>query len=228
MKLIYTSLAFIAVVMCSQAIAAPSSEVAFDQATRALLKSGDIERGKALVKKKKCARCHGKVGPGISDDSEKPNLAGHMASYTFKQLKDYKHKDRSSREMVKKAKVLNDQGMADISQYYASLTALPASGLAVDPAIIKLVYKGDPKRMLKPCATCHGRKGEGGKHDSAALTGQRLSYFITSLEDFREGDRSNDIYSRMRLIAEQLTDEEIEGLANYYSATDPDIDDEDE
>ena len=38
---------------------------------------------------------------------------------------------------------------------------------------------------------------------------------------FKEGDRSNDVYSRMRLIAEALTDEEIEALAAYYAAALP-------
>ncbi|MCU7958435.1 MAG: cbb3-type cytochrome c oxidase subunit I [gamma proteobacterium symbiont of Bathyaustriella thionipta] len=228
MKLIYTSLALLAVAICGQALAEPSSEVAFDKETRALLKSGDIERGFTIAKKKKCGRCHGGQAPGLSDDTEQPNLAGQMASYTFKQLMDYRSKHRSSRKMSKRAKHLKVQDIADISQYYASLDAAPSSGIAVDPAITRLVYKGDPKRMINPCATCHGRKGEGGKHDSAALTGQRRSYFINTMASFQEEDRSNDIYSRMRLIAEELTEEEIEGLADFYASTDPDNEDEEE
>jgi cytochrome c553 len=35
---------------------------------------------------------------------------------------------------------------------------------------------------------------------------------------FQEGDRENDHYSRMRFIASQLTEDEIQGLAAYYGA----------
>lgn len=38
------------------------------------------------------------------------------------------------------------------------------------------------------------------------------------MEAFQEGDRTNDIYSRMRLIAKVLTTKEIQALADYYSA----------
>jgi cytochrome c553 len=34
---------------------------------------------------------------------------------------------------------------------------------------------------------------------------------------FQDGDRENDEYGRMRFIASQLTEEEIEQLAGYYS-----------
>jgi len=45
---------------------------------------------------------------------------------------------------------------------------------------------------------------------------------------FKEGDRSNDIYSRMRYVAEALTEEEIEALADYYAAYLPDEDDDED
>ena len=75
--------------------------------------------------------------------------------------------------------------------------------------------------MIKPCGTCHGRNGEGGMHDSARLNGQGRDYFIASMEAFKEEDRTNDVYSRMRLIAMEMTDEEIEAVADFYSAVPP-------
>ena len=35
---------------------------------------------------------------------------------------------------------------------------------------------------------------------------------------FREDERENDIYRRMRFIARMLTEEEIEAVANYYAS----------
>ena len=34
---------------------------------------------------------------------------------------------------------------------------------------------------------------------------------------FKDGDRENDAYGRMRFVASQLTDEESKALADYYS-----------
>jgi hypothetical protein len=46
----------------------------------------------------------------------------------------------------------------------------------------------------------------------------QLRPFPTSraLLEYKSGQRRNDIYSRMRLIAQQLSDEEIRELAQYY------------
>lgn len=45
---------------------------------------------------------------------------------------------------------------------------------------------------------------------------------------FKEGDRTNDIYSRMRYVSEALTEAEIEALADYYASDLPEEDEEDE
>ncbi|TNG00424.1 MAG: cytochrome c4 [Gammaproteobacteria bacterium] len=193
-----------------------SSDVAFDKATRDLIKSGDPAKGKTLIKK--CTKCHSENG--IAEDPEDPNIAGQSANYMFKQMMDYKNNKRDNKAMRKRVRKLDAQTMAHISAWYASLPAPPAMG-KTSAAMEKLVFKGDPTRMLKPCATCHGRKGEGGKYDSARLTGMSRDYFVTTMTEFKEGDRENDIYSRMRTVAEVLTEEEIEALADYYSAEPP-------
>ena len=200
--------------------AEPSSEVAFDLPTIRLLRAADPARGEALAKEGKCARCHGDAG--VSDDPEDVNIAGLRASYAYKQLKDYQNKSRDARDMYKVTRDLDDQQLADLAAWYASQEPAPqAVGQATDPAILKLVFNGDPKRLLKACASCHGQRGEGGQFDSPPITGQYPEYFITTMTEFREGDRSNDIYGRMRTTAEALTEAEIEALAAYYSAALP-------
>jgi len=211
----------LALLIGAPAFAEPSSEVAFDAPTRALLRSGDPTKGEALAKDQ-CDKCHGKMGPGVSDDTDDPNLAGQLASYTYKQLVDYVGKQRDDKDMRKRAKKLSDQDMVDLAAWYAAQPLPDPARKNTDQATLRLVYKGDPKRMIKPCGSCHGRSGQGGgKNDAAALTGQRRGYFISTLAGFKEEDRENDIYSRMRLIAEALTEQEIEALADYYAAPDP-------
>lgn len=201
--------------LVSPVFAEPSSQVAFDLATLKLLRSADPARGEALARSGKCARCHG--DRGVSDDPEDINIAGMRASYLYKQLRDYKDKNRDSRDMYKRVRDLDDQQMADLAVWFAAQT--PASlevNESVDPAILRLVTHGDPQRLLKACASCHGRDGRGGQFDHPALTGQYPEYLITALTEFKEGDRSNDVYSRMRYVARSLSAAEIQGLAEYY------------
>ncbi|MEA1888454.1 MAG: c-type cytochrome [Pseudomonadota bacterium] len=197
--------------------AEPSSAVAFDLPTIKLLKSADPANGEALAKESKCAKCHGDMG--VSDDPDDVNIAGMSASYAFKQLKDFQTKKRDDKDMYKKTKKLDDKQLADLAAWYATLEpAKPAADREMTAAVRKLIIHGDPERLLKACAACHGRKGQGGQFDHPALTGQNQVYLVDSMTAFQDGDRTNDIYSRMRYVSEVLTEEEIEALASYYAA----------
>lgn len=200
----------------SVACAEPSSEVAFDVETTALLAAADSANGEALAKAGKCRKCHGDAG--VSDDPEDANIAGMRASYIYKQLKDYQAGNRSDRDMKKATTDLNDQQIADLSVWFESLTPVSANGGNADAAVLELVYHGDPSRLVKSCASCHGRDGRGGQYDHPAIAGQNRDYFVYTMSEFKEGDRENDVYSRMRLIAGALSDEEVEALAAYYAA----------
>jgi len=197
--------------------AEPSSAVAFDAATLRLLAEADPVRGEELAKSERCHRCHGDAG--VSEDPDDINIAGMSSSYAYKQLTDYLDKKRDNRDMYKSVRELDARQLADLAAWYATLeSAQPAPERNRDPAVLRLVFKGDPERMIKACASCHGRKGRGGQFDHPALAGQQRAYLVLSLDEFKEGDRENDIYARMRHIAEALTEEEIEGLAAYYAA----------
>ena len=200
--------------------AEPSSAVAFDVATVKMLKAADPARGEALAKEGKCKKCHGDYG--ISDDPEDVNIAGMSTSYLYKQLKDYKDENRDDRDMYKQTRNLDEQQLADLAAWFASQEpAQPAADRNMDPAVLRLVFNGDPQRMIKACASCHGRNGRGGQFDHPALAGQYPEYLVYTMTEFKDGDRTNDIYSRMRHVAGSLTEEEIEGLARYYGAAVP-------
>lgn len=209
---------FTAIALLPTAGAEPSSQVAFDVPTVQLLRAADPARGEALAQQKRCSRCHGDAG--VSEDAEDTNIAGMRASYLYKQLKDYQGGQRDNRDMKKQVRGLDDQQMADLAAWYAIQEPAPrGDGAATaDAAVLELVFRGDPTRLLKSCSSCHGRRGQGGQFDSPPLTGQYPEYFITTMTEFKEGDRANDIYGRMRTTAQVLTEEEIEALAAYYSA----------
>ena len=75
----------------------------------------------------------------------------------------------------------------------------------------------DPNRNIPPCAACH-RAGAGGPMEAPVLAEQRDEYLIQQLKLYASGERRNDVYARMRLIASRLTEDEIKGLAAYYRA----------
>jgi len=216
------------VVFLAPAVSAePSSAVAFDVPTVKLLQSADPAAGEALAKETKCAKCHGDAG--ISDDEDDINIAGMSASYIFKQLRDYKDKKRDARDMYKLVREMDDQQLANLAAWYSTLEPAPPNpNRTVTDEVWKLVHHGDPERLLKACAACHGRDGRGGQFDHPAIAGQHKTYLIDSMTEFKEGDRENDIYGRMRDVSTRLTEAEIEALAEYYALYLPPEEDEEE
>ena len=205
--------------LASVAHSEPSSLVAYDRETRAIIRAGDIENGRQLASEdgEDCQDCHSMNGESL--DPEDPNIGGLSATYIYKQLQDYKSKKRDERGMYRAVRKLSDQELSDLSAYYASQPIAARANPDAEPPV--LVNKGDSKRMIRACNSCHGQNGEGGMYDMPALVGQRKGYFILALEEFKEEDRTNDIYWRMRDVSKQLTEEEIEALAEYYSSADP-------
>jgi cytochrome c553 len=146
-----------------------------------------------------------------------PALAGQVATYTYKQLRDYLSGSRSHVQMTGVAKGLSEQDAADLAVWFSSLPrAENKSGSEKLARAEKMVEQGDGKRILPPCFVCHGSKGQGEKQDIPALAGQQANYFTRTLLDYKTGQRHNDVYSRMRLIAQQLSEDEIKELAQYY------------
>ena len=198
----------------SLVIAGPSSKIAWTPELLNFVKQGNADKGKQLAIA--CSGCHGENG--VSPMPGYPSLAGQLATYTYKQLRDYADNSRSHPLMSSVAAGLSEQDTADLAAWFSTL-ALPPQQKA-DPKSIqrakKLATRGESKRILPPCSSCHGTEGQGEVMDIPALAGQQPEYFIETLKAYKSGNRSNDIYSRMRLIVKQLSDEEIDDLAQYY------------
>jgi cytochrome c553 len=200
------------------------SQVAWDEATLELLGKGNAEHGGNLAQT--CKACHGERGEGspvVEQDGEitpaVPGIAGQLATFLYKQLRDYANGERTDSSMTGIAKSLSEQDAADLAAWFASLS-LPMNDQDSDDSKLaaakKIVREGDGKRILPPCFVCHGQKGQGEKIDIPSLAGQQAEYLARSLLAYKSGERHNDIYGRMRLIAKQLSDEEIKQVAEYY------------
>jgi cytochrome c553 len=80
-----------------------------------------------------------------------------------------------------------------------------------------LVRHGDPARLITPCASCHGAKGQGGVNGSPALAGQNPAYFVRTLNAYHGGQRTNDAHRGMHAFAAKLSAEEMRALATFYA-----------
>jgi len=194
------------------------------QANLAAMPKGDVARGKELNQTMMCASCHGEAGQALSRNW--PSTAGQRVEYTYKTLQDYAQgrfqQHQGAGVMAVAASMLNQQQMADLAVYYA-VQSLPTA--SVKPELSKEAYKnadiivrqGDAKRLITPCASCHGVKGEGGINETPALAGQETLYFERTMQAYKQATRASDSYGMMRMIASNLTDEEIKSLAAYYA-----------
>ena len=197
----------------------PSSNIAWTNKQLRFVDNGNIENGARLSKRLMCASCHGASGKAYTRNW--PSLAGQRAKYTYKMLKDYQDgkraQTRSATMMSYLVAELTEQDMADLAQFYASIKLPEITKQTQDSMAVKLVKHGDGTRFIASCASCHGHKGQGSHVDMPALAGQTEEYFIKTMYEYKNNKRHNDIYSRMRLIANKLTDAEIRSLANYYA-----------
>jgi cytochrome c553 len=197
----------------------------WNRTTLGMVEAASVGRGQQIAEEQKCAKCHGKIG--VSEDEDSPNIAGQKGSYVAKQLADYKAEAREEKSMTKAARKLNPQDMADLGAFYATQKPEKAAGKVKKEPL--LVSAGDEKRFLLPCGSCHGKKGEGFGHEVPALMGQKGTPFLDTMKAFKDEDRANDHYGRMRFIAAQLTDDEIAAIVAYYRAPEaapkPDKDD---
>jgi cytochrome c553 len=197
--------------------ATPVSQVIWTPEVLQILARADVAKGRAKVEEV-CVACHGVNG--VSPSPEFPHLAGQSGAAIYKQLYDYRTGSRSHPQMAELAKALDESIIADVAAYYAGQPQRnpnPVTLAASPPEIIQLVELGDPRRNIPPCASCH-RAGSGGPIETPVLAEQREEYLSQQLKLYASGERRNDVYARMRLIASRLTEDEMNGLARYYRA----------
>lgn len=191
--------------------------------------AANANKGKALAKT--CAACHGKNGNSTS--SAFPKIAGQHASYLLKQLQDFKTKKRNNALMAGIVAPLTQENMADLSAYFAKQTSTPNVAKKDNDMIAlgeKLYRGGRLSGGIPACSACHSPKGEGiASAKFPALSAQHPAYTASQLKAFRQfslnqqlsdskkAARENDLNKMMRDIAAELTDIEINALAQYIA-----------
>ena len=183
---------------------------------------GDAKAGK--TKSELCQGCHGENGISI-DPTTFPNLAGQFAGYIFKQVQDFQLGNRNDDTMSAMAATVTErQDLKDIAAYFSSLKTM-SSGKPSDTAAYKEgenLFKNGNKKLgsYAACIRCHGKNGKGKDQNNSlfpVIGGQQKAYIIKQLKDFQAGRRMNDPAGMMKMVADGLSDKEIQNAAEYLS-----------
>jgi len=190
-------------------------------ASAMVLANGNPVAGKE--KSQVCQGCHG--ADGNSYGPEWPNLASQHVTYLTKQIHNFKDGVRKNETMNSMVAGLNEEDIKDIAAFFSSQilgSQQNSSDAKADSELIKTgrkIYKGGNRYSGVPaCAGCHGPNAVGnGPAAFPQLAGQKPTYIIKTLKDFRSGARANDPNEIMRNIAAKLTDSEITAVASYVA-----------
>jgi cytochrome c553 len=114
--------------------------------------------------------------------------------------------------------------MTDIAAYFASNELMQgnatSTGASGNDLAKSLFTKGDLKRDVLPCASCHGDSGKGALTEGdiyPVIGGQHKLYLREQLLNWRSGARSNGTGGVMNFITKSLTDTEIDALSQYIA-----------
>ncbi len=171
--------------------------------------NGDVKRGEALAYT--CAGCHAIPNyKNVYPTYSVPKLHGQRPEYLLAALKAYKNGERAHGTMHSHAVTLSEQDMADVAAFLAGPQVLTESKNDV-PAAAR------PKAS-EVCLACHGTNGVGITADYPTISGQHRDYLIRALTDYKNGARKNMVMAPMTA---NLTREDIEALADFYSKQKP-------
>ena len=71
------------------------------------------------------------------------------------------------------------------------------------------------RQKAKMCVACHGASGLSKSDDIPSIAGQGERYLIKAMNEFKSKVRQN---IQMSMVAETLSDEDIQSLAAYFSS----------
>ena len=112
---------------------------------------------------------------------------------------------------------LTDEDMKNLGLFYASqsLTLGAAKENGIGSLGEKIFRSGLNKKGVPACAGCHGPSGHGIPDTYPRLNAQHADYTVSQLNLFRLGKRANDSAMMMRSIAQKLTEDEMQAVADY-------------
>lgn len=152
---------------------------------------------------KACITCHGQKG--ISTDKTFPNLAGQKQGYLNQEIKAFRDGKRDNPQMLPFVNSLSDDDITQLARYFSQQK---------NDTKASETYNKKGENVRARCISCHGMKGITVTELWPNLAGQQAKYLQKQLHAFKSGKRQSPI---MQVIAQELTDKQIEAVAEYYS-----------
>lgn len=166
--------------------------------------AGDAVAGEPLSGK--CGGCHGQQGH--SADEVTPSLAGQDAQYLVKTMQNYRDGTRKHAEMKSMLAGVKNKDLEHIAAFYT----------AQQPIAAALHKPTAGQQWAERCNKCHGPTVDNPTMATPHLEGQPVAYLVKALKDYREGKR---VQSAMHSMGAPLTDADIQTIAEYYAAQQP-------
>ncbi len=156
-----------------------------------------------------CSTCHGIDGQSVN--TLFPKLAGQTKTYIQGQLEAIQGRDRNSDHtrqfMWGPASYLTSKQIEELATYFSSQPPMKAGSAGAQvPDRGKVIYhQGVPSAGVQPCASCHGKAGEG---DDVVprLAGQHHYYLVSRAR------------IAMTKIVANLSDDDIASVSAYLES----------
>ena len=136
-----------------------------------------------------------------------PRIGGQSADYLAAALKLYRAGERPHKSMQAQASSYDDQEIADIAAYLASVVPPIEAGEA----------QGEAPAAATTCQACHGANGVGQISMYPYLAGQHEDYLLHALKEYRAGERKGPNGMVMQTQVMNLSDAELKALAEFYA-----------
>ena len=162
-----------------------------------------------------CVACHAQDGNSII--SANPKLSSQHESYLYKQLMNYKTGLRNNVVMSGIVSNLSEQELKALANYFAQQNLNLSKALENGKGSLgeKIFRAGIADKKVPACAGCHGPSAHGIPGKFPRLNSQHAEYLKIQLQNFASGARENDSAAVMRMIAEKLTETEMNAVTDY-------------
>ena len=188
--------------------------LSFTVSAESTLSSSELASSKRIINNL-CIACH--AIDGNSAISANPKLAGQHAAYITKQLNNFKSGLRENAVMAGMVANLTEKDMINLGRYFSEQVILLSSAQknGVGSLGEDIFRAGIKNKGVAACASCHGPSGHGIPDKYPRLNAQHSQYTLSQLNSFRLELRKNDPESVMRTIAQKLTEQEMQDVADY-------------
>lgn len=161
-----------------------------------------------------CNACHG--AGGVSTHADVPTIAGIAEANLGEQMRSYLDgrpaKAIKGNDMTKEVKKLSEEQIDELAAHYAALTFKPMK----QPVDAALAATGKALHTSAGCEKCHSEGGSLVDDEASILAGQPKAYLLSSLQEFKAGQRSGG--EKMDKDIAKLSEADLKALAEFYAS----------